>query len=100
MSGRDFNIGDLFDKKIAKEKPSEKLGQTQGKPRENLGFGEGAKGASTSFTQQNGKVIKKATYELDAELLERFYTVALAQKQKKVDAIETALRIYIEKYGV
>ncbi len=44
-----------------------------------------------------GKITKKATYELDAELLDRVNRFAKSRNMKKIGVIERALQEYLER---
>ncbi len=50
--------------------------------------------------QSCGKLTRKATYELDAELLKRVNDYAKARDMKKLAVIERALQEYLDRNGV
>lgn len=53
--------------------------------------------AERPMVQVCGKVTKKATYELDAELLERVNRFASSHDMKKLAVIERALQEYLSR---
>lgn len=95
MSSKGYDLSDLFrgsnPRETVQEKPQDAVVR-QAAPRVQTV-------TSGQAVQLCGKITKKATYELDAELLERVNRFAKSRDMKKLAVIERALEEYLERNG-
>ena len=91
-----YDLGDLFrgskPREAVQEKARSEAVVRQAAPRVQTV-------TSGQAVQLCGKITKKATYELDAELLDRVNRFAKSRDMKKLAVIERALEEYLERNG-